>query len=70
MGYGLSEFSFSFFFFLFTWVMGSCLLGWPARLGIHEGLELKTKGGFKVFMGSLILLGWLAGIGMVEVRGA
>ena len=58
------------FLFLFIWAMGSCLLGWPVGLGIHEGLELKTKGGFKVFIGSLKLLGWLAGIGMVEVRGA
>ena len=59
MGHGLFKFSFFFFIFLilFTWVMGSYLLGWPAGLGIHEGLELKTKGGFKVFMGSLKLLG-------------
>lgn len=29
-----AEFSFLHFFLLFTWVMGSCPLGWSARIGI------------------------------------
>ena len=43
-----SSFRFSSLFFLFTWVMGSCLLGCPAGLGIYDfwegGPEQKTKG--------------------------
>ena len=33
------------FFFFFTWVMGSCLLGWPAGLAILEGARAKNQGG-------------------------
>ena len=44
---------FFFFFYLFTWVMGSCLLGCPAGLGIYDfwevGPEQKTKGPKPIF---------------------
>ena len=48
-----SFFLFSFFFLLFFFkvFMGSCLLSWPARIGMVEvgGLELKTKGCLSLF---------------------
>ena len=69
---------FSFIFFFFSFISGFSIWFWGLTdcyvffffFYTHTYIYIYIYFFFKVFMGSWKLLGWLAGIGMGEVRGA